>query len=67
MQTLIVIVIVLLAAIWLGWRFYKKIVQNNKTEGCSGGCCDCSLNQDLNKDLINSCPGPDSEKSTESV
>lgn len=58
MQTLIVVVIVLLAVLWLGRRFYKN-VRDSKTESCAGGCCSCSQNQ------INTCPGPEPEKPTD--
>jgi len=54
MQTAIVVVIVLLAAFLLGWRFYKK-VSNSKTDGCAGGCGCCSQNQ------INTCPSPEAD------
>jgi len=57
MQTAIVVVIVILAAVFIGRRFYQK-VRNSKTDGCAGGCSCCSQN------LNNSCTEPENRKDT---
>ena len=55
MQTAIVVVIVILAAFFIGRRFYQN-VQNSKTDGCAGGCGCCSQSRD------DSCTEPESRK-----
>ncbi|MGA6926074.1 MAG: FeoB-associated Cys-rich membrane protein [Desulfosarcina sp.] len=40
MQTLIVILIVVAAAVYVGWRIYKGLKQK---DGCARGCTGCDI------------------------
>ena len=40
MQELIVILIVVASAGWLGWQVYRYLRPAPGGKGCAGGCCD---------------------------